>query len=99
MSSSDLIEHFLVVKCDIHGLMKFRPARNQYERDGWVCPGYDGEGCCNVTTAQAYQIRRGRPLSPKDPLLPITYSRYINHSDELVVNVPRRDIVHDDPED
>lgn len=34
--------------CIVHGPMKFR-----FAGDWWVCPGWDGEGCCAVTAEQA----------------------------------------------
>lgn len=33
--------------CAAHGPMRFR-----FAGDWWVCPGWDGEGCCAVTAEQ-----------------------------------------------
>src|SRR5215813_9483477 len=30
-------------RCAVHGEMRYRPAGHW-----WVCPGWDGEGCCAV---------------------------------------------------
>jgi hypothetical protein len=32
-----------IVRCSVHGAMRFR-----FAGDWWVCPGWDGEGCCAV---------------------------------------------------
>jgi hypothetical protein len=47
-----------MITCDLHkGELKYKP--DQFE---WVCPGYDGEGCCQLTQTDMYSILYGRPL-------------------------------------
>jgi hypothetical protein len=90
--------HYLVVVCGIHGEMKFKPKTKADEREGWICHGYDGEGCCNITIQQVRKIQRGGLMEKDNPLLPVWYGRWINQPDRLVVNA-RRNVAHDDPKD
>jgi hypothetical protein len=39
--------------CAVHG-----PLRYRFELDAWVCPGFDGEGCVTVTTAEDVDRKR-----------------------------------------
>ena len=33
----------VAIRCSVHGEMRYR-----FAGDWWVCPGWDGEGCCVV---------------------------------------------------
>lgn len=54
------------LRCSVHGEMRFR-----FAGDWWVCPGWDGEGCCAVAAELVadYIARHAEAETADSPVL------------------------------
>jgi len=71
------------VTCGVHGPMKWREGPMW-----WVCPGFDGEGCCEISAETVYTLGSGIPLPEESHLLPIYYERNMYGLFRLMVKGP-----------